>query len=168
MSSPKYLLGDDGFVVCQLIFSAPKKNKPRPDHTFRDNRGRNYDVITLWDLCDDCPTVKIPVSLLMKNLDDTDWRDTCYNKSLIEPDDPALADPEGIISVRKIFETPGLSPHHDYRIDGADISYPLLVDKKNNIIDGMHRLCRALRNGWDTIPIKYVSKEILCKAQIDN
>ncbi len=106
MSSPKYLLGDDGFVVCQLIFSTPKKHKPRPDHTFRDNRGRNYDVITLWDLCDDCPTVKIPVSLLMKNLDDTDWRDISYNKSLIEPDDPALADPEGIISVRKIFETP--------------------------------------------------------------
>ena len=37
-------------------------------------------------------------------------------------------------------------------IDEVDLSYPIILDRDGRVMDGMHRICRAVREGKDTIP----------------
>jgi len=37
-------------------------------------------------------------------------------------------------------------------VDEVDLSYPIILDRNGRIMDGMHRVCRAVREGIDRIP----------------
>lgn len=50
------------------------------------------------------------------------------------------------------------------RMNEADMSYPLLVDSKDYIIDGAHRLAKAYFNGKQTIKVKVISNDVLKQA----
>lgn len=50
------------------------------------------------------------------------------------------------------------------RMNEADMSYPLLVDSKDYIIDGAHRLAKAYFNEKQTIKVKVISKGVLKQA----
>ena len=47
-------------------------------------------------------------------------------------------------TVRKVIE-------HFRRVDEVDPSYPVILGPGNRVIDGMHRVARALRDGRTTI-----------------
>lgn len=40
---------------------------------------------------------------------------------------------------------------HMELIDAADLSYPIILDKSGRVMDGMHRVCKAVRQGQSTI-----------------
>lgn len=50
------------------------------------------------------------------------------------------------------------------RMNEADMSYPLLIDSKDYIIDGAHRLAKAYFDGKQTIKVKVVSNDVLKQA----
>lgn len=41
---------------------------------------------------------------------------------------------------------------HMQLIDEVDLRYPIILDQKGRVMDGMHRVCRAVRDGIDRIP----------------
>lgn len=55
------------------------------------------------------------------------------------------------------YEHEGNSPtcrsllDHMQLIDEADLSYPIILDRDGRVMDGMHRVCRAVREGKDSV-----------------
>jgi len=55
------------------------------------------------------------------------------------------------------YEHEGDSPtcrsllQHMRLIDEVDLSYPIILDRDGRVMDGMHRVCRAVREGVDEI-----------------
>lgn len=41
---------------------------------------------------------------------------------------------------------------HAQLIDAADLSYPIILDAEGNVMDGMHRVCKALRDNIPSVP----------------
>ena len=41
---------------------------------------------------------------------------------------------------------------HMQLIGEVDLSYPIILDQDGRVMDGMHRVCRAVREGIDKIP----------------
>ena len=41
---------------------------------------------------------------------------------------------------------------HMQLIDEVDLSYPIILDQDGRVMDGMHRICRAVREGVDRVP----------------
>jgi hypothetical protein len=41
---------------------------------------------------------------------------------------------------------------HMQLIDNADTRYPIILDQDGRVMDGMHRVCRAVRDGAETVP----------------
>ena len=41
---------------------------------------------------------------------------------------------------------------HMQLIDEVDLSYPIILDRDGRVMDGMHRVCRAFREGKDRVP----------------
>ncbi len=37
-------------------------------------------------------------------------------------------------------------------IEEADLSYPIIIDPEGRVMDGMHRVCKAVQEGKDTVP----------------
>lgn len=56
------------------------------------------------------------------------------------------------------YEHDGASPtcrsllEHMRLIDEVDTSYPIILDQDGRVMDGMHRVCRALRDGNEQVP----------------
>jgi hypothetical protein len=40
---------------------------------------------------------------------------------------------------------------HCRLISSADLSYPVILDNSGRVMDGMHRVCKALLQGIDTV-----------------
>lgn len=36
-------------------------------------------------------------------------------------------------------------------VNKADLKYPIILSASGRVMDGMHRVCKALLQGWDTI-----------------
>ena len=41
---------------------------------------------------------------------------------------------------------------HMALIDACDLSYPIILDANGRVMDGMHRICKAVKEGVATIP----------------
>jgi len=47
---------------------------------------------------------------------------------------------------------------HMQLIDQVDLIYPIILDQDGRVMDGMHRVCRAVREGMDKIPaVRFVT-----------
>jgi hypothetical protein len=55
-------------------------------------------------------------------------------------------------------------PDHAAAILGADMTYPILLERNGRIVDGMHRLCRAFLEKYDTISAVVVPPSIMSLA----
>ena len=56
-----------------------------------------------------------------------------------------------------------------YKINNADTKYPILVYKDGkdlDVLDGLHRLSKLVKNKRKTVKIKYITSEMLRKAEI--
>jgi hypothetical protein len=48
--------------------------------------------------------------------------------------------------------------HHMQLIDEVDLEHPIILDRDGRVMDGMHRVCRAVREGIDKIPaVRFVT-----------
>ncbi|MGJ8725637.1 MAG: hypothetical protein ACSHYB_13845 [Roseibacillus sp.] len=103
--------------------------KLRPQYHFRDSdQGLlAWDVVGLIERVSSLTPVEIQISEIAE-LDEPHW----FN---LEGDLPTC---------RKIAE-------HAQLIREADLTYPIIVDPEYRVLDGMHRVCKALNQGAETI-----------------
>ncbi len=50
---------------------------------------------------------------------------------------------------------------HHRRIRDADLSFPIVLSEHDEVMDGVHRICRALAEGRETIPAVRFPKDPL-------
>ena len=86
-----------------------------------------WDVRRLVALSRDFPVVQIDIADIAE-LDESHWY-------LHEGDTPTC---------RSLLQ-------HMQLIDEVDLSYPIILDQDGRLMDGMHRVCRAVREGRKTI-----------------
>jgi len=112
--------------------------------TYSDN---NYiysvDMMFVYIHYNKSKYIKIKVDDLVKNLDHNGWND--------DPDN----DPKYAFSAYDVINNPDKYESDFTRIMNADLSYPIILSKDNNIIDGIHRLTKA-----------YIEKNKYIKAYI--
>lgn len=84
----------------------------------------------LWEAAKGMPVESLPVSLFVGQLEGTCWT-------------------QGDEDV-----TPNWVLCHTRRILDADMDYPIIVDKGGIILDGVHRLCKAVIEGREFIPVQ--------------
>lgn len=87
-----------------------------------------WDVRRLVSLVRDLPVHHVLVSKIAE-LDETHW----YQH---EGDSPTC---------RSLLD-------HMQLIDEVDCSYPIILDRDGRVMDGMHRVCRAFRDGEESVP----------------
>jgi hypothetical protein len=94
----------------------------------------------------DVPTTKVQILELLPQLEEDCW---------------------GGITQRQVIENPDISQEHNDRIQNADMSYPIMIDKSNNIVvDGMHRLAKAYLDKLEVIDAYVFDKSIMEKFAI--
>lgn len=87
-----------------------------------------WDVRRLVELSCNLPVERVQVSSIAE-LDETHW----YGHE--DGDSPTCRSLLG----------------HMQLIDDVDLSFPIILDGEGRVMDGMHRVCRAVREGKDTV-----------------
>jgi len=101
------------------------------EHTYSTTRGTKtliWDVGRLWELAADLPAREVPVKDLEHLLDEQCW----FNTHTLVPTARAVAE-------------------HSEKIHSADLSYPIILSRHGEVMDGMHRLAKAWMQGLATI-----------------
>lgn len=121
---------------------------------FTDGSGR-YDVEKLWVLSKDLKITNVKTSLLRHNLEETDWQvdDITDNR---------------ILSVNDILRNLPLYPHHQERVEQANLQYPILISPRMEIYDGMHRLCKCILEKKRFIRCKVIPYAMLEATRISD
>ncbi len=101
----------------------------RKQYSFRPGRDGfdAWDVDRLVRLATGLPVEQVPLDSI-RELDEEYW----------------FADSDERATVRKVVEHVGL-------IEAVDMSYPIILDVDGRVMDGMHRVARALLEGDITI-----------------
>ncbi len=102
----------------------------RAQYYFRDSdQGLlAWDVRRLVELTRDFPVKQIRLTEIAE-LDETHWYEH-------EGDSPTC---------RSLLQ-------HMRLIDEVDLRYPIILDEDGRVMDGMHRVCKALREGNNEVP----------------
>jgi len=77
---------------------------------------------------------------------------------------------ENIKDLEWILDDKPLSKEDQKRRDDSDLSIPILITMKGTkvlVVDGYHRLLKAIQEKHKTILSKWVSKDIMQKAKIN-
>jgi hypothetical protein len=96
----------------------------------------------------DLPVQNLPVAELLWHLDEPFWRSESGN----------------YVCPRDVLGHPGLWPEEDDRINHADLSYPpevVLHNRRWFVLDGLHRLTRAVSEGRRSIAVRVLPPERL-------
>lgn len=116
--------------------------------------GFMYESPKIWKL--DIPTEEIPISELESNLD------------------IAYLEKEGTddwnLTVRELITNPEKEPAHYEKVKNAQLEYPIEIyffDGSWKILDGVHRLCKALLEGKKTISVRKVTDDMIPKILKD-
>lgn len=112
---------------------------------FSDETGI-YCVQRLWQVARLRPIQVYAVRDLEWNLDYTEWDDG--------------------ITARQIFTRIDQYPDHHWRIENADLNFPIIIDEECRILDGMHRLCKCLREGRENILVRVIRRRDMAPARI--
>lgn len=94
-----------------------------------------WSVEDLWEAAKEYPVELIPVVDLVDKLNGTCWTEGAGED----------ATPQWVLG-------------HTRRILKADLNCPILIDEKNNILDGVHRLCKAVLDGRDNIAVQRIER----------
>ncbi len=101
-----------------------------PEHGYIDGDGMNvyfWKVRTLWKLAETMPVEQVP-------LDSFDWTNGNFQcESLSNP--PLWRD----------------IGDHAKKIMAADLQYPIIINEKGNVMDGMHRILKSYVFGLPTV-----------------
>ncbi len=95
-----------------------------------DGIKKYWKVEDLWEHAKTLPVEFIPVETLVEQLQGTCWT---------EGEDDVT--PEWVLG-------------HTRRILKSDLDYPILVDENNIIVDGVHRLCKAVLEGKEVVKVQ--------------
>lgn len=135
---------------CGTVAGGEEENAEGPK-VIRD--GKVYSVRELWKLIKKAPTVQLRSLDLEWNLYEMLWDDE--NGKAIRPMD--------------VVNNPNVSPMHVSAIRKANLKYPIIVRKvgsRYDILDGLHRLCRAIAEGKSNLKAKVVTEDMLEKAYL--
>ncbi len=102
----------------------------RPQYFFRqsDQGLLAWDIRRLIELSNEFPIEQVSLADVAE-LDETHWYEH-------EGDSPTC---------RSLLE-------HMKLIDEVDTRYPIILDQDGRVMDGMHRVCRAIRDGKEHVP----------------
>ena len=119
---------------------------------FVDDGGNTYDISLLENLSKDLEIIDFPIDKLVKQLKEDVWS---QGENKLSPID-VLKNKE---KYKKDFKD----------IINCTLERPILIKESDLIIiDGFHRLCKAIIEKQKTIKAKLVNKELLDKSKIDN
>lgn len=96
--------------------------------TYPDGRQELWDVATLWEASEGLPVADVPLAEI-----------------------PEATDPEWWVSHCRDPSHPLVAPEME-RVLTADPAYPIILHPEGWVMDGNHRVARALLDGRDTIP----------------
>ena len=103
----------------------------RQYHSRETENGRlTWDVHRLVELSQELPIIEIPLTEI-RELDETFWFDT----------------PSNLPTCRAIS-------NHAKLIQETNLEFPIILCSEGRIMDGMHRVCKALMLEWETIKAK--------------
>jgi len=71
----------------------------------------------------------------------------------ISVSDIAELDENHWYAIGSVTPTPRRIVEHCVLINEADLSYPVMLDQQGRVMDGMHRVCKALMTGSAHIPV---------------
>lgn len=115
-------------IVMRMNMAAPDPTLPSTTHRrLIDGHMHIWQIDRLIEIASTMTVVQRPVSLLNDVLDEVCWFGG-----------PALP------TVRAVLA-------HARRVDVADLSHPIIISADGEIMDGIHRLAKADRDGHDTI-----------------
>lgn len=123
------------------------KLSKRAGHTYTDEEGE-WSVDMLIEITDDNKVEELPVSTLEWNMEEKAWG----NGKEISP--------------AEVLEKPSKYKEHMERIEEAELKYPILV-YKNKLIDGYHRLAKAVSQDKKNIKVKIINDKQMDAARID-
>lgn len=111
-------------VLPMTAMPAPPVHSPGNigNHTYTSH-GKVWQVASLWKEAEHLPVYEVPISLL--HVDERIW--TAEARS-----------PQGIIK-------------HLNAIENADLDYPIILSSSGHVMDGYHRIAKALMLGYNTI-----------------
>ncbi len=131
--------------------SLPVESTPGDSHTHTSNDHR-YDVYKLIELARPFESSEIPIaSIGQAALEDRCWDD--LNEALFSPKQ-FLDSYESAGSWAALETAHPEWKEHIKRVAQADLSHPILICK-DEMLDGMHRLIRALSEGRTSILAKH-------------
>lgn len=96
------------------------------DGTYSTGDGKKWSVARLVKLAEDFPVYEVPVFTFQTWI--WPWEDDTTLDTFIS---------------------------HCNRVKNADLDVPILISPSGGIIDGMHRLCKAVLEKKETIKVKY-------------
>lgn len=98
-------------------------------HQFRDGKRFSWHVPRLIKLAETLDVFAVPIDTI-KEIDSVYWFDDTHKPTC-----------------RAVVE-------HAKRLAAADLSRPILLSQQGYVMDGMHRICRALLEGHQSIPAR--------------
>jgi hypothetical protein len=106
--------------------SSPLRPRPHTHSVMIDGHLHTWEVPRLWALAEGLPTFEYEVRRFA-GFDDVMWFGDGHPPT-----------------VRAVLD-------HVHRVQTADLSRPILLSEVGRVMDGVHRLCRALIEGRDTV-----------------
>ncbi len=101
-----------------------------------------YLVSEMVALCSHKTPHNLPLTSLLHNMAHQCWDGDCTPWQVLRDHDPE--------NFKK----------HKRRIQDADLQYPLVVSAVDyNVLDGMHRLCKAQQQGLTTLPCFLLTRQ---------
>lgn len=101
-------------------------------HFMPDDDGRKaWDVFRLIELSADLPVEDVPLATLAAEVDTVYW----------------FGDDHPRPTVRAVVE-------HAELIAATDLSFPIILGADGRVMDGMHRVAKALMEGRETVPAR--------------
>lgn len=68
------------------------------------------------------------------------------------------------LTLRELIQNPEKEPTHFQRVQNADLNYPIQIyffRGSWKILDGVHRLCKAIINGDNTIMVRKITDDLI-------
>lgn len=107
-----------------------------------------YSIPTLWDLTKDIPPTAVNIKTIEYLLFLKNWRDDKGNK----------------INIITVLNNKEKYKYHYQKILNCDLKYPILVQIDFRIIDGYHRLAKAVLENKKEILVKVINPSLLNKG----
>ena len=139
-------------------FTAPDTGKPQEKPHLTQFGGKQYDVGQLETVAEQIPTTEFPLGdrAALEDILESKYWNTSDGQS-IGPSDLLAAFTESGDDWSKVKEVhPEWSVHVD-KVIGVDYRLPALVHG-GHLIDGIHRLTKALSENAPTLPVKILDE----------